>query len=121
MQNRRVLVCANLKTQKLVGFPSAGMVMCAAITDKQTGEERVEFVEPPADAPLGEKIVFEGLDPEVKFTPWEPNKVSKKKVFANCVPDLNTDENCVGAWKNFKMMTSAGPCKAASISNGAVR
>ena len=62
MQGKRVLVVANLKAKNLVGFKSHGMVLCAAETNAD-GTEKVEFVEPPEGAPLGEVVTFEGLPP----------------------------------------------------------
>ena len=56
---RKVIVVANLKARKLQGFASAGMVLCAK--EKTDGGEKVEFVDPPAGAKVGEKITFEGL------------------------------------------------------------
>jgi methionine--tRNA ligase beta chain len=61
---QRVLVLANLKARKLVGFPSHGMVMCASNADGS----KVEFVMPPADAAIGERIMVEGFEGEpVRF------------------------------------------------------
>lgn len=60
LEGQRVLVLANLKTRKLVGFPSHGMVLCAASEDGS----KVEFIEPPADAKIGERISCEGYDGE---------------------------------------------------------
>ena len=57
---QRVLVLANLKTRKLVGFPSHGMVLCAASEDGS----KVEFIEPPADAEIGERVMVDGFDGE---------------------------------------------------------
>ncbi len=60
LEGQRVLVLANLKTRKLVGFPSHGMVLCAASEDGS----KVEFIEPPADAKIGERISCEGFHGE---------------------------------------------------------
>lgn len=57
---QRVLVLANLKARKLVGFPSHGMVMCAVNEDGS----KVEFVEPPEGAEIGERVMVEGFDGE---------------------------------------------------------
>ena len=53
MMGRRLLVVANLKAKNLKGFKSHGMVLCAAEEDDK-GNEKVQFVEPPEGAPLGE-------------------------------------------------------------------
>ncbi len=60
LEGQRVLVLANLKTRKLVGFPSHGMVLCAASEDGS----KVKFIEPPADAKVGERVMCEGFDGE---------------------------------------------------------
>ena len=104
------------KTKKLAGFPSAGMVLCAAEA-KEDGSEKVEFVEPPADAKIGELIFFEGLPtPE----PLTGSQVEKKKVFQACAEGMKTTNEGLAAWNGHVFMTSAGPCKSA-IKNGAMR
>ena len=52
MEGRRLLVVTNLKTAKMAGFTSAGMVLCAKSGDS------VAFVEPPADAKVGSFVYF---------------------------------------------------------------
>eukprot|EP01083_Nonionella_stella_P092759 259780_1 len=54
MMGRRLLVVSNLKTKKLAGFPSSGMVLCAAEAKEDGSGEKVEFVEPPEGAEIGE-------------------------------------------------------------------
>ena len=60
LEGQRVLVLANLKSRKLVGFPSHGMVMCAANADGS----KVEFIVPPENAKVGERVMVEGFDGE---------------------------------------------------------
>lgn len=108
MLNKRVLVVSNLKPKKLVGFKSHGMVLCAAATQAD-GSERVEFVEPPEDAPLGEIVTFEGLPPPA---PVSGAQVDKKKIFQACADGMRTNDEGVGTWNDHVFMTSAGPCKA---------
>ena len=72
LENQRCLVVANLPKAKLAGIESFGMVLCASENDK----EKVEFLEPPPTAELGEKVVVEGDDGE----PMTSNQVKKKKV-----------------------------------------
>jgi aminoacyl tRNA synthase complex-interacting multifunctional protein 1 len=103
LEGQRVLVLANLKTRKLMGFPSHGMVMCAA-----NEEGKVEFVEPPADAVIGERVMIEGFDGE----PATENQVIKKKMLDVIFPDLKTNGEGVATYKGKPFGTSAGPCKA---------
>ena len=117
MQGQRLLVMSNLKARPLRGFKSNGMVLCAAAVQPD-GTEKVEFVEPPADAAVGEVVQFEGLPPP---QPWAPNAVDKKKVLAAVAPDLVTSSDGTATWKGHVFMTSAGPCKAPTLFNAVMR
>ena len=101
LTGQRVLVLANLKTRKMLGFPSHGMVLCSA----QGG--KVQFVEPPEGAAIGERITVEGFDGE----PATENQIIKKKMMEAIFPDLKTDENGVATYQGVPLSTSAGPCK----------
>ena len=117
MLGQRLLVVSNLKAKNLVGFKSHGMVLCAGGV-KEDGSEKVEFVEPPEGAPLGEVVTFEGLPPP---EPWSAAQVEKKKVFAACMEGMKTTDDCVAVWNGHAFMTSAGPCKVATIKGGDLR
>jgi len=101
LEGQRVLVLTNLKARKLVGFPSHGMVMCASNSDGT-----VKFVEPPADAAIGERVMVEGYDGE----PATENQVIKKKMLESIFPDLKTDAAGVACYKGVPLKTTAGPC-----------
>lgn len=105
-----VLVLANLKPRKLAGFPSAGMVLCAS-NDAHT---EVVFVDVPASAKVGDRIVFqgEGIGPVVE--PMDPNKLAKKKVFEKIAPGLQTDAKGVCNFKGagFTIEGSTEVCTA---------
>jgi phenylalanyl-tRNA synthetase alpha chain len=104
LEGQRVLVLANLKSRKLVGFPSHGMVLCAASEDGS----KVEFIEPPAGAAIGERVSVEGFDGEAATE----NQVIKKKMLDAIFPDLKTDSFGVATYKGVALSTSAGPCTA---------
>jgi len=101
LEGQRVLVLANLKSRKLVGFPSHGMVLCASTGDK------TEFVEPPADAVIGERVFVDGFEGE----PATENQVGKKKMLDAILPDLRTNDSGVATYKGKALMTTAGECK----------
>lgn len=102
LEGQRVLVLANLKARKLVGFPSHGMVLCASSGDK------VQFVEPPAGAAIGERVMVEGYEGE----PATENQVIKKKMLDQIFPDLRTNSEGIASYKGKPLSTSAGPCKS---------
>lgn len=100
---RKVLVLANLKARKLVGFPSHGMVLCAS---SENGG--VQFVDPPEDAQVGERVMVEGYEGE----PATENQVIKKKMLEAIFPDLKTNGDGVATYKGVPLTTSSGPCRS---------
>lgn len=111
-EGRKVLVLANLKSRKLVGVPSHGMVLCASSEDGSC----VQFIEPPPDAQVGERIMVEGFVGE----PATENQVLKKKMLDVIFPNLKTNGEGVATYKGVPLTTSAGPCKAASLTNAPI-
>mmetsp|Transcript_56861 Transcript_56861/g.133299 ORF Transcript_56861/g.133299 Transcript_56861/m.133299 type:complete len:673 (+) Transcript_56861:97-2115(+) len=109
---RKVVVVVNLKPAKMAGFESAGMVLCAATED----HSKVELLEVPDDAKVGERVFIEGLSGE----PLQPNQVAKKSVLKYVLPDLKTDGGCVACWQGKQILTSAGPVKAPTMSESPV-
>ncbi len=112
MQNRRVVVVANLKPRPLAGFVSNGMVLCATSADG-----KVEFVTPPEGAKVGERVAFEGHSAPAA----EPNRMAKKKIFEAAAPDLVVDDQLRAAWKGVPFMTTAGPCVVESAKGGLIQ
>lgn len=107
MQGRKVLVLLNLKPAKLGGFKSHGMVLCAS----DAAHERVEFIEPPADAKVGERVFISSESGD----PLSPAQLKKQKVWEKAAVDLLTDAQGVATYKGEPIQTSAGPCRAKSL------
>lgn len=96
MQNRMVVVVANLKPVKMRGIKSEAMVLCASgspsgsLSDSPSDspsngsskEEIVEFVNPPAGSKPGDRIFFESFGHVVP----EPILSPKKKVWETLQP-----------------------------------
>ena len=101
------------QAKNLVKFKSNGMVLCAASKDG-----KVEFVEPPKDAVLGEIVTFQGLPTP---QPASPSQVEKKKIFQKCIHGMKTNSEGIAVWDGHAFMTSAGPCRTKSICNGVLR
>ncbi|KAJ0702939.1 putative methionine--tRNA ligase [Helianthus annuus] len=110
MQNRKVCVLCNLKPATMRGIKSQAMVLCASTIDK------VELVEPPEGAAVGERVTFAGFvgEPDDVLNP-------KKKVWETLQVDLHSDKNLVACYKDLPFTTSAGVCKVSSISDGSIR
>lgn len=101
---KRVCVLANLKTRKLVGFPSHGMVLCASTEDGS----QVVFVDPPADAAIGERVACDGFEGEAATE----NQVGKKKILEKVFPDFITDGDGVATYKGVPLTAGSGKCVA---------
>lgn len=117
MQQRYVIVIANLKPVKMRGIKSSAMVLCASDEDHGI----VEFVNPPAGSQAGDKIFFEGYDgtPEKVLTP-------KKKIWETCQPRFTTNENHEVIYKNgdevAKLVNKKGEvCKDTTLVAATVR
>ncbi|XWS09179.1 hypothetical protein CRYUN_Cryun40dG0063800 [Craigia yunnanensis] len=110
--DRLVCVLCNLKPATMRGIKSHAMVLAASNND----HTKVELVEPPKSATVGERVTFPG------FT-GEPDDVlnPKKKVWETLQVDLHSDANLVACYKDIPLTTCAGICKVSSISNGSIR
>ncbi|XP_022874192.1 probable methionine--tRNA ligase [Olea europaea var. sylvestris] len=112
MQNRKVCVLCNLKPAAMRGIKSQAMVLAASNSDYT----KVELVEPPQDAIVGERVTFPGFEgtPDEVLNP-------KKKVWETLQVDLHSDKKMVGCYKDMPFTTSAGVCKVSSIREGSIR
>jgi len=108
MQNRLVLVLANIKATNFKGVQSAAMVIAASNAD----HTKVELVDPPEGSKIGERVTFAGYD-------GEPEQVlnPKKKIFEQLKPDLKTDDTRIATYKGVPFKTSAGVCTVVSLAN----
>nr|XP_027119045.1 probable methionine--tRNA ligase [Coffea arabica] len=112
MQNRKVCVLCNLKPANMRGVKSEAMVLCASNSE----DTKVELVEPPEGAVIGERVKFPGFEgsPDDQLNP-------KKKVWETVQPDLRTDEELVACFKGIPFTTSAGVCKVSSLNEAKIR
>ena len=95
------------------------MVLCAASKDEVTGIEKVEFVDPPPGAAIGELIIGEGLTNKA----LAPNQVDKKKIFEAVGANLKVNEDGVAMWKELKLITAESQltCSTPTIRNAELR
>ncbi|KAL1902480.1 G4 quadruplex nucleic acid binding protein [Sporothrix stenoceras] len=132
MQGRKVVVVCNLKPVKMRGIKSAAMVLAASPRLKEGEEDHhggpVELVNPPADAPAGAKVFFEGWkgDAEGQLNP-------KKKIWELFQPGFTTTDDLevgfdAGVVKELgkeglgKLVTeSGGVCTVKSLKGATVR
>jgi len=116
LQERYVVLVANLKPVTMRGIKSTAMVLCGS------DDEKVEFVEPPSGVKAGDKVFFEGFDgtPEKVLNP-------KKKIWEAVQPSFSTNEALEVIYKqegkpDAKLTNKDGQSfKVASITNANVR
>ncbi|GLJ45768.1 hypothetical protein SUGI_0963160 [Cryptomeria japonica] len=114
LQDKNVVVLANLKPRNMRGIKSNGMLMAAS----DVAHENVELLMPPEGSVPGERIWF-GSDAEANSQPdaASPNQVQKKKIWETVQPHLKTTDNCVAVFKDRPMRTSAGLVTCSSLKN----
>ncbi|GAA5804850.1 hypothetical protein EDC94DRAFT_695070 [Helicostylum pulchrum] len=119
MENRWVLVLANLKPASMRGVKSAGMVLCASAADGSA----VELLGPvdTTKVKAGDKVFVEGMEGEAEKT-LNP----KKKYWETVQPELKTNDDLVALYgdKPLLIRTASGEtvqCKVASVKNGGIK
>jgi aminoacyl tRNA synthase complex-interacting multifunctional protein 1 len=113
MENRRVLVLANLKPRAMRGIESHGMVLCTSNSDKS----KVEPLLVPEGVEVGERIFF-GDTPSVHEPDAELNP--KKKYFESVQPDWKTKDDKIAYYQDLPFNTPKGPITTASIAGGTI-
>jgi len=108
MQNRKVCVLCNLKPVALRGIKSHAMVLAASSDD----HTKVELVEPPVDAAVGERVTFAGYSGEP-----EASLSGKSKVWEKLAADLHSNGELLACYKDVSFTTSAGVCKVKTLAN----
>ncbi|KAJ5770388.1 uncharacterized protein N7511_002439 [Penicillium nucicola] len=137
MQGRKIVAVCNLKPVTMRGVKSCAMVLAASPRLAEGEEDNhagpVELVNPPADAPAGERITFQGWsegEPEKQLNP-------KKKVWEMFQPGFTTtgdlevafDSSAVPAVHGQEgkpalgklVAASGGICTVKSLQNATVR
>ncbi|KAE8022768.1 hypothetical protein FH972_008543 [Carpinus fangiana] len=114
LQDRNVVVLANLKPRNMRGVKSCGMLMAAS----DASHENVELLVPPEGSLTGERIWF-GSENEKESQPAAatPNQIQKKKIWELVQPHLKTDASCTAMLGVHVMRTSAGVVVSTSLKN----
>lgn len=113
MKNRRVIVVCNLKPRSLVGFKSNGMVLCAT-HEESDGSRRVEFLDPPLSASIGDRVYGENISP--LQSPLSVKQCDKQKAFAVLAPLLGVNSNGEGVWNGNRLVTGpSAVCTAPTL------
>ncbi|XP_060179109.1 uncharacterized protein LOC132609246 [Lycium barbarum] len=112
LQERNVIVLANLKPRNMRGVKSNGMLMAAS----DASHENVELLAPPEGSVPGERIWFGSADEKANLPDVAtPNQVAKKKIWELVQPHLKTDGACVAALGTHCMRSSMGVVVSPSL------
>jgi len=106
-----VVLIVNVKPGDLDGVNSSGRVLVATAADGKTKE----LVLPPAEAKVGERIFWKGLEGKAPDVP----SVSGKH-FHDIMKTLHTSSSKTVQSGDLDFLTSAGPCTVPTIANGTV-
>ena len=118
LTNRRAVLICNLKPAKMRGVESEAMVLAASDVE----HTKVELLDPPAAAAIGERVTFEGLG---EFAPLAP--ASKKeweavrKAWDATQPMLGTSADRVAVCDGKPFVVGGGSCTVATIANGQIK
>lgn len=118
---KKVVAVTNLKPAKMRGIESQAMLLAAS--DGNEENEKVELLGVPDSVPNGELISFDGKEPS------EPDEMMKSKgalkVWDRVKAGFQTNGEGEAVYfaegKAFRMMTSGGPIKAASLQNAGIQ
>ncbi|GIZ41444.1 hypothetical protein CKM354_000474700 [Cercospora kikuchii] len=130
MQNRKIVAVCNLKPVTMRGIKSCAMVLAASPRGDDDHAGPVELVNPPADAPAGERVYFEGFEgePDAVLNPkkkvWEDNQVgfttTADKVVAYEPTKVEKLKDS-GKTEIAKLRTKQGECTVPTLINASVR
>ncbi|XP_055638014.1 tyrosine--tRNA ligase, cytoplasmic [Toxorhynchites rutilus septentrionalis] len=99
LRGRTVVTLTNMKSSKIRGVESEGLVLCAFNQDKY------EPLIVPESAKIGERIIAEGFN-NAKAEVAQLNP--KKKVWEKIQAELKTNSDGDALWKDFSLLTMNG-------------
>ena len=109
LQDRLVLVLANLKPKKLAEYMSHGMILCPELTDPVV----IEMFNLPEGTEIGDRVGAEGFE-------MKPLDEISSKVWERVKKGLNIDEEGNANFNGALLRTEKGVVKAPSIKNGVI-
>jgi glutaminyl-tRNA synthetase len=119
---RKVLAITNLKPAKMRGIESTAMLLAAADTGGGK-EEIVELLQVPDNVPNGELIGFEGKEPCVPDAMLKSKGAMKAWERAKAGLRLNMDGEAsyTDDSGTYRMLSTAGPIRAATLSDAPIQ
>ena len=111
MENRKVVVFTNIKPGKIRGQPSEAMVFAASNSD----HTKVELLTPPADCPVGTRVVCGDFIPNPEEVPPVDKKGTRWDVIAKAnVLTVNADHEA--CYRGIPLSVPQGKITVATLS-----
>lgn len=114
MQDRLVVVLANLKPQSMRGVRSCGMVLCASVSEPSPA---VEPLVPAEGSRPGDRVVVEGLEGE----PDTVLNTKKSDALTKMLQGFKTNSSLQASWNGSLMQTPAGAVTVPSLKNAPIK
>lgn len=113
MQERMVVVLANLKPAAMRGVKSAGMVLCASVSDPAA----VEPLQPASGSKPGDRVTAEGYEGE----PDPVLNTKKSDALTKMLEGFSTNKSLIATWNNNILSTTSGPVTTASLKDAPIK
>ncbi|XP_045610627.1 tyrosine--tRNA ligase, cytoplasmic isoform X2 [Procambarus clarkii] len=113
MHDRMVVVLANLKPATMRGIRSAGMVLCASVSEPAA----VEPLQPSPGSKPGDRVIAEGYD-------GEPDLVlntKKSDALSKMLEGFKTNSSLIATWNGDILSTSSGPVTVPSLKDAPIK
>jgi methionine--tRNA ligase beta chain len=108
LQDRHVVIFTNMQPAKMCGVPSEAMLFAGSTEEP----DACELLDPPADAPIGERVLFG------KYTEGEAKDIDKRnKQWKKVLPFLRINEEGVATYKDEPLHVAEGVIRVATLKN----
>ncbi|XP_069943421.1 tyrosine--tRNA ligase, cytoplasmic isoform X1 [Cherax quadricarinatus] len=113
MQERMVVVLANLKPATMRGIKSAGMVLCASVSDPAA----VEPLQPAPGSKPGDRVSAEGYEDE----PDPVLNTKKSDALTKMLEGFRTNSSLIATWNGNTLSTSSGPVTVTTLKDSQIK
>ena len=113
MQDRMVVVLANLKPATMRGVKSAGMVLCASASEPAA----VEPLQPAPGSKPGDRVIAEGYEGE----PDPVLNTKKSDALAKMLSGFKINSSLTATWNSNVLSTSSGPVTVATLKDAPIK
>ena len=113
MQDRLVVVLANLKPANMRGVKSAGMVLCASAGEPVV----IEPLQPPSGSKPGDRIIADGYEDQ----PDPVLNTKKSDALAKMLAGFRTDVSLKATWNKVVLGTSNGSVTVPTLKDAPIK